>query len=90
MVQPIGVAGAAGIVAGSVPAFASQQAQLQRYQKQLSECINCASASTSKGKAEIDAISARIGEVKARIALGEPTPRARAPDGVGGTIDVYA
>ena len=43
------------------------QAQLTRYQQQLSECTNCASAKTAAGKANIELIAARIGEVKARI-----------------------
>ena len=94
MVQPIGAAGSAAY-AGSAPAFASLQAQLQRYEQQLSECLNCASAKTPEGKADIDAISARIGQVKARMAQADDTqqaamPQHRARQGLGGRIDVYA
>jgi hypothetical protein len=75
------------------PAFASLQAQLQRYQQQLSECINCASAATPEGKADIEAISARIGQLKGRMAQAdapEPPRAAPAVAGLGGNIDVYA
>jgi hypothetical protein len=50
------------------------QAQLQRYQQQLSDCVNCASAKTPQGKADIQAISARISEVKQSIAQPDQAP----------------
>ena len=53
---------------GAPPSPVSLQAQLQRYQQQLSDCVNCASASTPQGKADIQAISARISQVRERIA----------------------
>ena len=95
MLQPVGAVSPAAAYSGGAPAFASLQAQLQRYEQQLSECVNCASAKTPKGKADIDAISARIGQVKARMAQADdvqpaPTPQPRAPQGLGGRIDVYA
>ncbi|MDM5181088.1 hypothetical protein PO883_28290 [Massilia sp. DJPM01] len=43
------------------------QAQLQRYQQQLSDCVNCASADTPQGKSDIQAIAARITQVRQRI-----------------------
>ena len=94
MVQSIGAVSPAAY-AGGAPAFASLQAQLQRYEQQLSECVNCASAKTPEGKADIDTISARIGQVKARMAQADdaqqpPKPQPRAQEGLGGRIDVYA
>jgi hypothetical protein len=44
------------------------QAQLQRFQQQLSDCVNCASADTAQGKSDIQAIAARITELRQRIA----------------------
>ncbi|MBI3903130.1 MAG: hypothetical protein HY306_09375 [Nitrosomonadales bacterium] len=43
------------------------EAQLARYQKQLSDCVNCDSARTLEGKTRIEAISSKISELKARI-----------------------
>ncbi|NYE63924.1 hypothetical protein FHW58_005158 [Duganella sp. 1224] len=85
---------------GGGPSATSLQAQLQRYQQQLSDCVNCASAKTPQGKADIQAISARISEVKQSIAQAEqaaakPTD-ASAPtsppfqfSGVGNVINVF-
>jgi hypothetical protein len=74
---------------------------LQRYEKQLSECVNCASAKTPQGKADIQAISVRISQIKDRIAQTEkapssravpvtPAPAASVDPGVGRFIDVFA
>lgn len=43
------------------------ETQITRYQKQLSECVNCASAKTPEGKAAIETISNKIGSAQARI-----------------------
>ena len=53
---------------GGAPSATSLQAQLERYQKQLSDCVNCASAKTPQGKSDIQAISARISQIEQRIA----------------------
>jgi hypothetical protein len=90
MVQAINSSSSASAYPGGSPAFASLQAQLQRFEQQLSECINCASAETPRGKADIEAISARIGQLKGRIAQADAPAPARAVAGLGGTIDVYA
>lgn len=42
-------------------------AQLARYQRELSNCVNCDSANTIEGKESIQAISSKISSVKARI-----------------------
>ena len=49
------------------PSAAGLQSQLDRYQQQLSDCVNCSSAKTLEGKEEIQALSGKIGEIKARI-----------------------
>lgn len=81
------------------PSPVALQAQLQRFQQQLSDCVNCASASTPQGKADIAAISARISVVQKNIAeldtgqRPQAAPAAPATGGnasLGGAIDVYA
>lgn len=82
------------------PSAAGLQAQLQRFQKQLSECVNCASAKTPEGKANIQAISARISQIRERINQAEDASSGRAgPDTapaipvnstVGNVINVFA
>ena len=75
------------------PSPAGLQAQLQRFQQQLSDCVNCASASTPQGKADIDAIAARISQVQKSIAAidkGQPASTAAPAPAPAGSIDVYA
>jgi hypothetical protein len=97
------VSAATSAYGGGAPSAVSLQAQLQRYQKQLSECVNCASAKTPQGKSDIDAISARISQIEQRIAqadharsapLGAGPSAAIAPTIAsathGGLIDVFA
>lgn len=43
------------------------EAQIVRYQKQLSDCVNCDSAKTIEGKAAIQQISDKIQAARARI-----------------------
>jgi hypothetical protein len=76
MVHAIGSATAYG-AAGSGAAAASLEAQLARYQKQLSDCVNCDSAKTAEGKVEIEALSRRIGDIRDKIdKLAEARPAA--------------
>jgi hypothetical protein len=42
-------------------------AQLARYEKQLAECINCASAKTPEGKQAIDELYGKIHDIKAKL-----------------------
>lgn len=43
------------------------QAQLSRLEKELSACVNCATATTTEGKAKIEEVSTRIARVRDRI-----------------------
>ncbi len=52
---------------GTGPTAAGLQAQLDRYQQQLSDCVNCSSAKTLQGQEAIQTLSNKIGEIKARI-----------------------
>jgi hypothetical protein len=65
----IGAIGTSSFIspAGSGPSIAALQAQLDSYQKQLSDCVNCATATTPQGKQNIQDISSRISDVQARI-----------------------
>jgi len=89
----LGAAPAASTYSSGVPSSVSLQAQLQRYQKQLSDCVNCASAKTSRGKADIQAISERISQIKRAIEqIEKPSaaPSTPNPQTTHGLIDVYA
>jgi peptidoglycan hydrolase CwlO-like protein len=60
-------------------------AQLARYKQELSDCVNCASAKTASGKAEIAAIASKISAAEARIeklAVAKPhsTPATQTTD----------
>ncbi|WP_332848301.1 hypothetical protein [Massilia sp. S19_KUP03_FR1] len=92
------VSAVSGVGAGAVRAYgaapADGRAQLQRLQHQLSDNVNCASASTREGKATIAAIQEKISALKQQI-QAPPAPAA-VPDAArigstsGGVIDVYA
>ena len=43
------------------------EAQLTRLQKELSACVNCASANTSEGKKKIQDVADKIQQVKSRM-----------------------
>lgn len=89
---------AANAYGGAAVSAAGLQAQLQRYQKQLSDCVNCASAKTPEGKANIQALSARISQIEQRIVqkdnarsnpVDEIRPASAAP-AIGSLINVFA
>jgi hypothetical protein len=46
---------------------AALQAELDKYEKQLSDCVNCASAKTEAGKQNIQEISQKIGDLKTQL-----------------------
>jgi hypothetical protein len=49
----VGISTGAFLGYGGGPSATSLQAQLQRHEKQLSECVNCESAKTPQGKADM-------------------------------------
>jgi hypothetical protein len=78
---------------------AAMRADLARYEKELAECVNCASASTPEGKRNIQDLGAQIGTLKARLSVvpqsGVPASAgesrsATAFSAIGGRVDVYA
>lgn len=86
---------------GARPSPAALQARLERFQQQLSDCVNCASANTPQGKADISAIASRISQVQksiaeidggkdARAAALAPSLAADSNVKRGGRVDVFA
>lgn len=72
---------------GAVSA-ASLQGQLQRFQQQLSDCVNCSSAKTPEGKADIEAIASKIGQIERRIdQLGKGRPGPNSSHSAPGASD---
>ena len=52
-------------------------AQLNRLKQQLADCVNCESAKTPEGKANIQKITLRVGETEARLnQFSQTDPRA--------------
>ena len=49
------------------PPVAGLEAKLTRLQKELSDCVNCASAKSVEGKRKIQEVSDKIGSVKLRL-----------------------
>jgi len=102
MVQAISASVRLGQAYGA-PASAGLEAQLARFQKILAECVNCDSAKTAAGKAQIQAISEKISVLRERMEqAGEAgnqrqppqpvsagAPAASSP-GLGGMVDVFA
>jgi len=65
MVAAIGSPPTVGPVPG--PSTAGLEAQIIRYKKELADCVNCASANTTEGKAAIAAAANKVGTAEARI-----------------------
>ena len=76
MLQAIGVSASAGYTQGNVGS-AGLRGQLAKFEKELSACVNCATADTIQGKAKIAEISARITQIQDRIAQAGETKSAR-------------
>ena len=81
------------VVAAAVNPAAGLEAQLQRYQKELSDCVNCDSANTAAGKETIQAISAKISGVRARleeIAVSKTDQSPLSPSAIGAAGNVVS
>lgn len=106
MVPSISSSATTPAVTSGGPSAASLQAQLQRYQQQLSDCVNCASAKTPEGKKAIQELAAKVSQVTQKLgalqnsaatnatAAGSKVAEGAAKAGrhgqPGGTIDVFA
>lgn len=89
MVQSItALSAAAPVTQGGTVSAASLQGQLQRFQQQLSDCVNCSSAKTPQGKVDIEAIASKIGQIERRIdQLGKGQPGPNSTDSAPGASD---
>lgn len=67
MVSAIGSPPASSVAPTTGASTAGIEAQIVRYKKELSDCVNCASAKTPEGKLAIEAISTKISTAEARI-----------------------
>ena len=100
---------AVGAISGSAaatPAPAGLEAQRTQVEKQLADCVSCASAKTPEGQAKISALSNQLAAVQARMekadaaraeaskaaqGRGASAPPARDADSVlGQNVDVFA
>lgn len=86
------------------PSVAALEARLARYEKELSECVNCDTADTREGKQAIQELTIRISETRTRIeevaasksgapAVAETAPVSAATYAggpLGGRLDVFA
>jgi hypothetical protein len=67
MVSAIGSSTTSSAAPTTGTSTAGIEAQIVRYKKELSDCVNCASSKTPEGKAAIEAISTKISTAQARI-----------------------
>jgi hypothetical protein len=85
MVSAIGSSYTPVVHSSSVASTAGLEAQIARDEKELSACVNCASAETKQGQADIQALSNKINTAKARLAqidaasLAEQTTATNSP-----------
>lgn len=72
--------------AASWPSRAALDAEIARYQKELSDCVNCPSSKTPQGKAHVQAISNQISADRQRIQQidAAETTGGTAPGGTAG------
>jgi hypothetical protein len=78
MVAAIGSATVSAMSGGSF-GTAGLEAQIARYEKQLSDCVNCASAKTPEGKKAIAEISNKISATRARVDEMQATKQVAQP-----------
>lgn len=81
MVQAISSSVSAPGGASGGPSAASLQAQLQRFQQQLSDCVNCASAKTPEGKTAIREAAAKVSQVTQKLDTLQNAPHGQAQAG---------
>jgi hypothetical protein len=89
----VGSPGASMSAGSTAPRGRGLDADLAKREAQLSDWVHCVSASTPRGKAKIEEISAQISDIKAKMKQAEqaapPTP-APAVASSDHLLDVYA
>jgi hypothetical protein len=63
-------------------------AEQARYEKELSACVNCASATTATGKAKIQELSAKLREIKKDLQSQQTSTSSRVESNRPSTSDV--
>ena len=75
----------------AAPSGRGLDADLAKREVQLSDWVHCVSASTPRGKAKIQEISAQISDIRAKMKQAEQTaPPAPAIAPSGRLLDIYA
>ncbi len=78
-------------VGSSAPSGRGLDADLAKREVQLSDWVHCVSASTPRGKAKIEEISAQISDIRTKMKQAEQaTPPAPVAAPSGRLLDVYA
>jgi hypothetical protein len=67
MVSAIGSFSTSSDVSTTAASTAAIEAQIARDKKELSNCVNCESANTKQGQADIQALSSKITIAEARL-----------------------
>ena len=67
MVSAIGASFSSSVVASTAASTAGIEAQIARDKKELSNCVNCESADTKQGQADIQALTNKINAAEARL-----------------------
>lgn len=67
MVSAVGSSTTYNVAHTSVVSTAGIEAQIARDEKELANCVNCVSAETKQGQADIQALSNKINLAKARL-----------------------
>jgi hypothetical protein len=76
-------------VSGSHSSSTALAAEVARYQKQLSDCVNCPSAKTLEGKAHIQELSTQISVDQQRIKRIEANATAANDPAAAAQADTY-
>lgn len=67
MVSAIGSSYASGSLSTPAESTAAIEDQIVRYRKELSNCLNCESAQTKQGQADIQVLTNKINSAEARL-----------------------
>ena len=67
MVSAVGSFPIPSAVSTTVASTAAIEAQIARYKQELSNCVNCETAKTMQGKANIQALTSKISILESRL-----------------------
>jgi len=76
MVSAVGSSQVSNTNASSGPSKSGLEAQISRYQQQLTDCVTCPSSKTPEGKAAIESLSNKISVVQSKLKeITDNTPK---------------